>query len=397
MLSLLVTLVLLGSATVGAQPRDRVAPARYAHLVPRAGGGPAWLYSNLRYESNNRSMRGAFAPRVESGCENARRQRAIAGRIRGLFVLRDALFSQQDHPVEHRACAIMMPSNWITAAVADTLVGTALRPLRAPGPEDDAAWAAIPSAAVMFGSFQPSDRLFATARRARGGLSPEERAQTENARHNVRALAAEARHLVDAASAGAAAVARAGAERVTASDQAYFTAELRRERVIVLAVENPSEHERRDENKGFSIWGREVPADALRLTRDAVLRCRLRDGPLALERYDLNVASDRRRVLEVLEAIVPPGSEGHSVWVWVGGGLVEGSERVHDASSLLPSFRRELARAAIAHERVIVFNRPSFRLRGHRDEFEPAVERFSRLGLPLSVNASSGALSHILR
>ena len=44
----------------------------------------------------------------------------------------------------------------------------------------------------MFGSFQPSDRLFETARRARGAGTPAEQAETRNARHNVRVLAEEA-------------------------------------------------------------------------------------------------------------------------------------------------------------------------------------------------------------
>jgi len=241
-------------ASVGhAQRADRVAPPRYAHLVLRVGGAPGRLFSNLRYESNNRSMRGDFDPRPASGCENARRQRSIASRIRGLFVLRDALFSQQDHPIEHRACAIMMPANWVTAAVADTMGGRSLQGLAAPALEDDAAWAALASPLAMFGSFQASDRLYEVATRARASAGPLDRARIENARYNVRALAAEARHLIDAAPGGAAAVARAGAERIARSDREYFTAGIRRDHVIVLAVEHPSDHERRDENKGLSI------------------------------------------------------------------------------------------------------------------------------------------------
>ncbi|MCB9597841.1 MAG: hypothetical protein H6719_34305 [Sandaracinaceae bacterium] len=390
-------LLLLVAAPLGAQTRDWVAPARYEHLVPRVGGEPGRVFSNLRYESNNRSMRGDFDPRAESGAENARRQQAIAGRIRGLFVLRDALFSQQDHPVEHQAFALMMPANWVTAAVADTMAGTPLRPVRAPALDDDAAWAAIPDAATMFGSFQPSDRLFETARRARGAGTPAEQAETRNARHNVRVLAEEAGYMIADAPRGARAVAACGAERISRSDRAYFTEALRRERVITLSVENPNEHERRDENKGFSIWGRDVPAAALTLTRDAVLRRRLEDGELALERYDLTQPAERRRAVEVLEAIVPTGSTGHRVWVWVGGGIIEGTELVEDASDQLPTFQRELAAAAIAHDRVIVFNRPSFRLRGHTAELEATVDRFHRMGLPLSVNASSGALQRVFR
>lgn len=395
-LSLLPLLLVLSPASAQRVERpDWVAPDRYDHLVGRLGGGAGGrLFSNLRYESNNRSMRGAFDPRPESGCDNARRQRRLAARTRGLFVLRDALFSQPDHPVEHRACALMLPANWVTAAVADTMAGRALRPVTAPPAADDAAWASLSSVEAMFGSFQGSDRLFSTARRSSREGSADDRAQTANARFNVRALAAEAQALLDAAPRGPLAVADAGAERIAASDRSYFTEALRRERVIVLGVEHPSEHEMRDENKGVAIWGRDVPEAALVMVRDRVYRRRLQDGDLALERYDLTRPEDRRRVLAVLEALVPPGSSGHRVYVWMGGGLIEGSELVHDASHLLPTFRAELARAAVAHDRVVVYNRPSFRLVTHTPaELEAEAARFRRMGLPLSVLASPGALN----
>ncbi|MBX3274600.1 MAG: hypothetical protein KF729_30320 [Sandaracinaceae bacterium] len=392
-----VSCLLLASASALGQPRNQVAPERYAHLVPRAGGGSGWLFSNLYYESNNRSMRGPFDPRPESGCENARRQRAIAARVRGLFVLRDALFSQQDHPVEHRACALMMPANWVTAAAADAAAGIALRGVARPALDDDAAWAALASEAAMFGSFPGSRRLFETARRPLAGASASERAQTDNARRNVHALAREAQALIDAAPRGARAVAEAGAERIAASDRAYFGEALRRERVVVLAVENPNEHERRDEQKGFPIWGREVSRAVLTMVRDAVLARRLADGDLALERYDLREASERRRAVTVLEALVPRGSTGPRVWVWVGGPIREGTEVVEDASDRLPAFLEELDRAAIARERVVVFNRPSLRLARERAAFEPAVERTRALGLPLSVNANSESLRRAFR
>lgn len=389
----LASLVAVGAS---AQGGDWTAPENVDHAVLRVGGTTRRLFSNLRYESNNRAMRGAFDARPEAGYDNARRQRAIAARTRGLFVLRDALFSQPDHPVEHQACAIMMPANWVTAAVADTMAGEALRPVSAPAMRADRAWARLRTQAQMFGSFQPSQRLFETARRPLREGDADAQAQTRNARFNVRALAAEAQHLIDAAPRGARAVADAGAERIAASDRAYFTDELRRERVIVLAVEHPSEHELRDENKGLAIWGREVPDAALEMTRNCVLSRRLRDGPLALERYDLTIDADRRRLIGVLEALVPPGSEGHPIWVWVGGGLIEGSELVRDASDRLPQLERELSRANIERSRVIVYNRPSFRLRGHQAELQPRLRRFRRADRFLSINASPGAFRRAL-
>ncbi|HJL20279.1 MAG TPA: hypothetical protein RMH99_31720 [Sandaracinaceae bacterium LLY-WYZ-13_1] len=384
----------VGAPSAGGQRRDRRAPEAYAHLIGRVGGRTPWVFTNLRYESNNRSMRGAFDPSPEAGCDNARRQRALFARTRGVFVLRDALYSQQDHPIEHRACALMMPANWVTAAVADTRAGRALRPVVAPAMDDDAAWASIDTPEAMFGSFQPSENLFETARRSRGDASADDRGRIRNARHNVRRLAVEARALIDAAVEGPRAVAEAGAARIAASDRAYFTPEVRHDRVVVLGVEHPSEHEIRGENKGVAIWGREVPAEVLAMVRDAVYGARLRDGDIALERYDLTEPADRRRAVEVLTALVPEGeTRGHRIWLWVGGGLVEGTERVHDASTELPGFLRELAAAPIARDRVVVVNRPSFRLRGHENELAARAARFRDLGLPLSVLASPAALA----
>ncbi|MEZ4340008.1 MAG: hypothetical protein R3B82_25585 [Sandaracinaceae bacterium] len=390
--------VLLLAAPLAAQRGDWVAPARYEHLVPRVGGEPGPVFSNLRYESNNRSMRGDFDPRAESGCDNARRQRAIAGRIRGLFVLRDALFSQQDHPVEHQACALMMPANWVTAAVADVLAGTPLRPVQAPAPTDDAAWGAIESAAAMFGSFQPSDRLFETARRPLAGATETEAAETRNARHNVRSLAEDARALIGEVPRGAEAVATCGARRIAASDRAYFTEDLRRERVIVLSVENPNEHERRDENKGFAIWGREVPSGAMAMARDAVLRRRLEDGDLALRRYDLTVPAERRRghrrafgrSCRPARPATASGASRCRAASWR-------TELVEDASTSCRASAPSSAERQIAHDRRDRLQPPELPARGHVAELEPTVDRFRAMGLPLSVNASSGALHHVFR
>jgi hypothetical protein len=383
------------------QSRDLVAPPRFEHVVGRVGGTRGALFTNLLYESNNRSMRGDFDARPEAGCDNAARQREVASRVRGLFVLRDALFSQPDHPVEHRACALMLPANWITAAAADALAGVPLRAPSAPPVDDDAAWSRV-SVTDLFGSFPASERLHRVAIRPRTG-TPTENAQTANARHNLHVLAREAAHLIAASSSASSpaervrAIAAAGAERIAESDRAYFTPELRRERAIVLGVEHPNTHELRDEGKGIAIWGRDVPASVLREVRDAVYRRRLVDGPVGIERYDLTRAADRRRAIEVVTALAPRGSSGHRIYLWVGGPLAECSEQVQDASAELPGFLRELRAAPIAHERVVVYNRPSFRLgRATREAFLAEAERFRALGLPFSVNANTVSLARAM-
>ncbi|MEM8627913.1 MAG: zinc metalloprotease HtpX, partial [Pseudomonadota bacterium] len=47
---------------------------------------------------------------------------------------------------------------------------------------------------------------------------------------------------------------------------------------------------------------------------------RLEDGPLGIERYDLREQAEQERARVLLEALVPTGSTGHPVWLWVNGG-----------------------------------------------------------------------------
>ena len=375
---------------------DRTAPVRYEHVVGRFGGSTTWVYSNLRYEGNNRSVRGDFDPDPKDGCRNAGRYRDLAKRSAGLFVLRDALFSQQDHPHAHRACALMLPGNWVCAAVDDTLAGRTLRPVLAPALEDDAAWTVIGSASQMFGSFPVSDALYSWATKRKADVEGDEVARVDNARANVRELARHAKVMIDVAPKGPGAVANAGASCIAWSDREYFTEKLRRDKVIVLGVENPNTHEIRDEGKGIAIWGRTLDPRAETITRDAIYQRRLQDGPLAIERYDLTREADRQRAIGVLAKLVPAGVPGHPIWVWVGGPMPEGTERAEDASHLLPTFEAELADAPIERDRVIVYNRPSWRMKGHTAaDFEATVDAFAKAGRPLSVNMSPAALRKV--
>ena len=55
-------------------------------------------------------------------------------------MLRDSLFSQQDHPLENDPYAPLLPPGWVTAAVADVSAGVALRPMCTPGVDEDEKW-----------------------------------------------------------------------------------------------------------------------------------------------------------------------------------------------------------------------------------------------------------------
>ena len=372
---------------------DWEAPEASEHVVPRLDRNTREVFTNLLYEGNNRAMRGPFDPRPEDGCEDAERYRELAARTAGVFVLRDALFSQQDHPIEHRSCALMMPSNWVSIAVHQTLDGKPLVAPRAPALEDDRAWAAISSAREMFGSFQASGSLFRWATRPLRGASRSHRARILNARHAVLVLAAGAEKLVAAADAGAIEVARVGAELIAASDRAYFGEGIRRDHVIPLVVENPNRDEIVRERKGLVVHGRTLRPEAVELARDTIYARRLRDGPIAVERYDITSSADVERLVTVLERLVPRGSKGHRVYVWVGGPTVRGTKRVRAAEQALPAFVERLRMESIEESRVVVFARPVFQTRrSDRARLHAFVERLGDMGVLAGVNMQGPVL-----
>jgi hypothetical protein len=398
-----------GAGAADAGEPGRV-PDRYRTVVLRLGAGRGPLLGNVLYEGNNLDMRAAdtgpggdvhgrvIAPL--DGAEVAARWRRAAAAGSPIFVLRDALFSQQDHPIDQRPYALMLPPNWVTAAVAEVAAGRTPRPVAAPPAADDDAWQAIASPEALFGSFPASASLFQAARGDRRTATPAERARIDNARASVSALGADARAMIDAAPRGAAAVAAAGAERIGASDLRYFTAEQRR-RAVVIAVENPNRHELEDEAKGVAIAGRAVPPDVIDLVRTTVYRRRLRDGDLAIERYNLADAGDRARALHVLATLIPRGHAppGHDVWLWVNGGLDARGTSGHDAAPFVEAFRRQLARADVDLARVRLFSKPSVKLPSGaalRPAFEAAVDRYRALELPLSVTFDGRTLQRLL-
>ncbi len=390
------------------------APSRYEHLVLRAGLPVAARYRDLVYEGNNKSFRGPLqgGQGEEPGLYRAGEEAALdwrrwAAGVSGLVVLRDSLFSQQDHPVLQSPRALMMPPSWVSVAVAETMAGASLRAPIAPALEDDAAWAAPDSPAAMFGSFPPSERLFTEARLALdsdtgsggsdSGPGSGQAQRTRNARRSIQMLAAPAQAMIDAAPGGAEQVAATGAEWIAASDRTYFGASLRETTVIPIFVENPNKHESRDEGKGMGVWGRDLPEAALNMARDAVYARRLLDGALAVERYDLREHGERARATHLLEALVPAGSSGHPLWLWVNGGS-DGHGKGEPAYPYLAEFRAALEAADIEMSRVRLLSKPSVRPRGDRAQAElDAVADLTRaLGVPASVQLSTRSARRLL-
>ncbi len=376
------------------------APEPYEHVTLRAGLPVAARYGDLVYEGNNKNFRGKpdglglYRP----GTEAAEDWRQWTAGVKGMIVLRDSLFSQQDHPVLQTPRALMMPPSWVAVAVAVTMRGETLEAPVAPVLDDDEGWTRVGSAEARFGSFPPSQRLFTESKRslARAERSPGEHARTRNARASIIALGAAAEAMVVAQQQGPEAVAEAGAAWIAGSDITYFGAELRR-RIIPIFVENPNEHEARDEGKGMGVWGVELPEDAVTLARDVVYARRLEDGPLGVERYDLRQPGEQQRAITLLETLVPKGSHGHPVWLWVNGGS-DGHGEGEPAIPHLPAFETALASADVERSRLVLLSKPSVRPRGKDAQagFDAYAEQTRDLGIPASVQLNTRAARRFL-
>lgn len=382
-----------------ADPRDRLdAPARYEHVVIRAALPIRPRYANLRYEGNNKHFRGDAdaAGLFRSGDETAQDWRMFAAGVGGLIVLRDSLFSQQDHPVAQRPRALMLSPNWVSVAVAQTLAGVPLVPPRTAALDDDAAWAGT-DIGTYFGSFPVSDRLFGDATQALVGAEPSTQMQIQNARVSMQMLAAAAQAMIDAAPRGPEAVAQTGAAWIAASDRSYFGAELRRTKIIPIFVENPNEHELRDEGKGLAVWGLELAPEALAITRRAVYGRRLLDGALAVERYDLRFEPEQARAIALLEELVPRGSSGHQLWLWVNGGT-DGHGKGDPAVPYVAAFQAKIAAANIEVSRVVLLSKPSIQPWGDdgRELLETQMARYAELGIPLSAQLSTKQMQGLI-
>jgi hypothetical protein len=387
-------------APEGADPAHRlVAPQRFEGLQLRAALPIGPRFVSLGYEGNNKNFRAApnDSGLYRDGAEAAKDWRRYISGVKSMIVLRDSLFSQQDHPYLQSPQALMMPPNWVSVAVAEVQAG---RPIVVPflaGPEDDRGWAAVVDAKTLFGSFPPSESLFTYATAPYLGASPDDAARTINARRSMAQLEQAARAMQKAAAFGAEAVAAAGAAYIAASDRRYFGVVLRRDKLIPIFVENPNEHETRDEGKGMTVWGRELPEAAVALARRAVYSRRLEDGALGVERYDLREAAARSRAISLLEELIPSGSQGHSVWLWVNGGS-DGHGKGDPATPYVPAFQEQLAEADIELERLVLLSKPSLRPWGDDGAqiLEDARAAHAKLGIPLSVQLSTRGLQKLM-
>ena len=378
------------------------APERFDHLVPRLTGPLGPRFENLRYEANNVGMRGRRGDDgfyELTGHAIAERWRVGAAGTRGVLATRDSLFSQQDHPIDHDPVSVMMPLVWVTVAVSETIAGRELRPVQAPAIDDDDAWRALSTPDALFGSFPPSERLHEVATRNRTVLAPE-RLRVTNARRSVAMLAADARAMVAVQDEGANAVARVGASRIVASDARYFGERLRREKIILVAVENPNRQEQRDEMKGFTLHGRDLGAEAVQIARWAILSARLAQGDIGLERYHLGRPDERRRAIAVLSELIPlQGDPGGTVWLYVHGGMDASGVRGTDAAEFIHPFRQEMSTAGIDTRRLQLLNKPHTPIGGSDMalKLDVAARRSRIRELPLNLAIGTDLVARLIR
>lgn len=378
-------------------------PARYHRVVPRLGYPVKERYGDMCYEGNNLAMRGQPDLREllpASGEEVARRWREAAEGVGCLFVLRDSLFSQPDHPWQHESYAPMLPPAWVTLAVDHVRRGRKLEPMHTWHHSNEVAWTAAKEPAQIFGSFPPSQTLFALATQALADTPERERPRVLHARHTLHALASDVSSMMTYIGHGPEAVALEGAQRISRGDRRYFTDALRRERVVPILVENPDAKER-DEGKGLLPQGVEVEPESARLARRAILRQRLKDGDVAIERYDISRPEERQRAIALLEELIPRDDlEPTTVWLWVTGPLEEGAKlQGEDATTWIGALRLELEEANVNPARLQILSKPSVPLptgHGATEAFDEALTRFEALDLPMSVQLQTEALRRLI-
>lgn len=251
--------------------------------------------------------------------------------------------------------SLMLPPSWIAVA--------ATRPESAPvdsfAPQDDRAWSGVKDRSDLFGGYPTSQSLyrFATAnlQDARG----KSRDRIRFARESISQLSRMTETLHRAGPHGWRAVITAGAELIARGDRDYFSPTIRREHIIPIFVENPNPHEI-EEGKGYVVPGMDLSRRVRLFLVGEICRQRLRDGDIALERYDLSSSRDVKRALDILTRIIPDGDPGNTrVWLWVTGRLEPGLVlKGEGALEYAEDFWRRAADLPIDLARLKLFSKP---------------------------------------
>ncbi len=378
-------------------PKILAAPEFYDIVIPRLEVYPKLLYNNLYYEGNNIIMRDLSGEPADSseGFIISKNWRKLTENTKAAFVLRDALFSQQDHPYKFVPFALMLPANWITAAAECD--EDSLKPVTAPPVYDDNSWSKIKTPEEMFGSFPGSETLFKLATKQPDRLP--DTIYTYNARKTIRILAGYSKRLVEKRKTGIDAMIEEGADIIAGSDTLYFGEVNLRKHLIPIMVENPTQHEV-FEGKGIALeFNDTVHTEIISAIRKILYKRRLADSDIALERYDLSNPGERKRAINVLQELIPENSKGNNIWLWVTGKLLKNKTlQGEDASSYISQFKKEIEKAGINTSRLRFVNKPYVKLPNKDGEksLRESTERLHELGLYESVNLNGEQLEHII-
>ena len=388
LLTLLTILLQSGGITV---------PTPYEHIVPRIYYPVGTLLKNLRYEGNNIEMRGQkdASGNYIGGEIVAARWRSAATNCKSIFVLRDSLYSQQDHPYRQTPYSLLLPPNWVaSAAFLSDQNKTIILPTVFPV-DDDAKWGTIQTPQDLFGSFPISESLFKRVIKKSDRL-----AQTTNARLTMIQLHHYAKQLALASKEGAKHVLQVGAELICKSDCNYFGYSIRRNYIIPIFVENPNAKEE-TEGKGTAPAHLNIAPNFIFKCTKAIYKRRLEDGDIAIERYDLSNAVDCARATSLVEALVPEGEQGTTkIWIWVTGPLhAKGKLTGKDAMPWVEKFKLRLEAANVNLQRIKLFSKPSVSLPSgatRSSVFNTQLRAFRDANMPMSINLSTKAIQKLI-
>ena len=285
----------------------------------------------------------------------------------------------------------MLPPAWISFAVEQARHGQSPRPPSVPPLQADGEWRRL-GAASAFGDFPPSWSLFRHATTSVCEADPATVSWVWNARRTLQSLASSARALVAEVPSGPRRVAARGAEIVAQSDRRYFGEDLRRTTVVPILVENPNDEEIRE---GKGLRPASLPAlsdEAIRTTLRALLRRRLQDGEVAVERYDIADREARARAFGVIQDVVGDADKtGHRLWVWLSGPTDTDNRAPADAPEALTAFRQALEDAGIPLARLGLLYMPATRT--SKDPPRPDREQLRRAVAPIEILFRGAATS----
>jgi hypothetical protein len=380
-----------------AQSANTTVPAKYENIIPRIYSPAKALFKNLRYEGNNIEMRGPkdSAGNYVNGDAVADRWRSSATNCKAIFVLRDSLYSQQDHPYRQVPYKLMLPPSWVASAA---YYADKNKPIDLPivfALEDDKNWAAIKETEGLFGSFPRSDSLFKRATGVSGN-----REQITNARKSIIQLHKYASELAKAAKVSTKQVLKVGAELISNSDCEYFGTSIRRNHIIPIFVENPTAKEE-GEGKGTAPEHLNIAPNFVYKCTKAIYKRRLVDGDIAIERYDLSNSVESSRAISLVEDLVPKGEDGSTkVWIWITGPLNdEGKLDGEDALPWVEQFKWALKMSNANMERVALLSKPSVSLPSgvtRRSVFNTKHQKFSEAKMPMSLNLSTKSVQKLI-